>query len=450
VTSSVTAPETGRGGDRAVNPAVDALIQVATARFTNLGYLGPDGLLDVPLELDGVSGIRLQLPPGRALRLQAIGLDGPGATDMASIARVVASSREGDGPGAIDPAILFDIDRPAGPAIHTRVDQPAWAEVRFARRVALTRLRLRNVSDETAREARGLKVTATTRWRTRVIYNGSAELRDWRSLVARAKIETASDPERAALLHVLDLTVRGEYARAHQSLAHTVADEGDRRWFRVAVNRALLPARGLEWTVHGPTRPFRAWSPLEQEDYVRDSASIVEALQALTPDVCLGFGSVLAVVRDRALIPHDDDLDIIVGFEPAQAETLSDGLRLVEAHLRSLGYEVTGRFAAHRHVRRPGGKRVDVFVGLFEEDAVSWYPGARGGLTRSIVFPPRQAELLGVRCTIPAQPETYLERLYGEGWRVPDPHFNHDWNLSGYEDIAGTSAPASAGEPEAP
>jgi hypothetical protein len=110
-----------------------------------------------------------------------------------------------------------------------------------------------------------------------------------------------------------------------------------------------------------------------------------------------------------------------------------------------LGYEVSGEFATHRHVRRPGRKPVDVFVGIFEGDAIAWYPGARGGLTRQIVFPPVAAELLGVRCLIPAQPEVYLERLYGPGWRVPDPYFSHAWDRSAYADILGTPDASTAG-----
>jgi hypothetical protein len=112
-----------------------------------------------------------------------------------------------------------------------------------------------------------------------------------------------------------------------------------------------------------------------------------------------------------------------------------------------MGYEVTGGFAAHRHVRRPGRKRVDVFVGIFEGETVSWYPGARGRLTREIVFPPGTATLLGVTCTIPARPDVYLERLYGEGWRVPDPYFSHRWDLSAYADVAGAAASTVADAP---
>jgi hypothetical protein len=400
-----------------------------------------DPVEDLPLDVGRVLGVRLELPAGGILQLQSIGIEAEGISDLADVATVRVSSWQGDHQRSFSPAGLFDFDHPTGTLIHTDADRPPWVEVRFPRALTLTRLRLRNVPDEAARRARGLKVSMKTRWRSHVVYDGDSQGRAWHGLLTEARAGAGSDPETLALLDVLDLTVRGEYARAHTSLAAHVSDERHRRRFIAALNSALLPSRGLEWTAHGPKRPFRSWSDEERIDYVRDSAEVVEALRTLTPDVCFGFGSVLSVVRDKALIPHDDDLDVIVGFEPEAAATLSDGLRLIGEHLRPLGFEVTGPFHAHRHVRHPGRKRVDVFVGIFEGESISWYPGTRGGLTRAIVFPARTADLLGVPCWIPAQPEAYLERLYGEGWRTPDPYFKHDWNISAYADLTG--APAS-------
>ena len=427
-------PPAAQAADLPLDPTVNQLIRAA-ADFTDLGYLGPDGLLDLPLDGGRVLGLRIELPAGQILALQSIGIDAEGVPD---VAKVRASSWQGDREQAFEPARLFDIDHPTGTVIHTGADRPAWVEIRFSRPVAVSRIRLRNVSDETARRARGLKVTVKTRWRSRAVYDGEARRRAWLDLLGAAKAGVGADGETLALLDVLDLTVRGEYARAHTALAAYVPDERQRRQFVSALNDELLPARGLEWTAHGPKRPFRSWSDEERVDYVRDTADVVEALRSLTPDVCFGFGSVLAAVRDKALIPHDDDLDVIVGFEPEAAATLADGLKRIEEHLRPLGFEVTGPFVAHRHVRRPGRKRVDVFVGIFEGESISWYPGARGGLTRTIVFPPIPADLLGVPCWIPAKPETYLESLYGAGWRVPDPFFRHDWNSSAYADIKGS------------
>ena len=432
------------------DPTVSALIRAARTQFPDLGYLAPDGMLDLRVDLGRVRTLRLELPAGQSLRLQSVGIDAEGVDDIARMADVRASSLHRDGGQAVDPVRLFDFDRPTGTLIETAADHPAWLEVRFSRALTVTRIRARNVADETARWARGLKISAKGRWRTRLVYDGKAQLRAWRHVLARAKAAAGPDAETLALLDVLDLTVRGDYARAHKSLAARVADERQRRGFRAALNEGLLPLRGLEWTTHGPKRPFRLWSEAERADYVRDSAGVVEALRSLTPNVCFGFGSVLSVIRDGALIPHDDDLDIIIGFEANEAATLADALRLVEDHLRPFAFEVTGGFAAHRHVRRPGRKPVDVFVGVFEGESISWYPGARGKLTRAMVFPPTSADLLGVSCPIPAQPEVYLERLYGANWRVPDPYFSHAWDLSAYAEIAGGPTPRSAAGLAAP
>ncbi len=420
---------------------VDPLIEIAAAEFGPLGFLAPDGVLDLAIGMTGVQAVRIEALGGRPLRLQSIGID-TGAAEPVTF-RVSVTSGQGDPDETVDTRALLDFDRPTGTLIDTPAGHPGAVELGFAGPATIQRLRLRNANDAAIKGARGVRIFVKSRWRRRLVVDMDDLTRRWRTRLDRATTAAASDPDTLALLGVLDLTVRGDYGRAHRSLASKVQDPSRRLAFRAAVNRSLLPARGLEWTVHGPQRPFRSWSEAERIDYVQDSSGVVEALRSLTPDVCLGFGSVLAVVRDRALIPHDDDLDIIIGFTPELAPTLADGLRLVEAHLRPLGFIVSGPFAAHRHVRRPGRKHVDVFVGIFEGETISWYPGARGGLTRAIVFPPQPAELLGIGCSIPAQPEIYLERLYGPDWRIPDPYFSHAWDLSGYADIKGDANSAS-------
>ena len=426
------------------DPVVDALMRTAGKQFQGLGLSAPDGTLDLQVDIDGVRRVRLELPAGQVLQLQSLGIETP-EPDPPPVADVVVSSWEDGYREAFSAARLLDTARPAGTVVRTAERRPAWLEVEFARPITVRRLAVRNAADATPGAADGLRITVPGRWRERVIYDGVAQLREWRSALGRAAASAAADADGRALLDVLDLTVTGNYARAHTRLAKRVRSEDRRRHFRDEVNAVLLPSRGLEWTVHGPQRPFRSWTPEERIDYVRDSAEVVDAVAGLTPNVCFGFGSVLAVVRDRALIPHDDDIDIIVGFEPTEASTLSDALGLIERHLSPLGFNVTGSFAAHRHVRRPGRKRVDVFAGLFEGSSVSWYPAARGGLERAAVFPPRAAELLNVPVRIPAKPEIYLEQVYGEGWRIPDPFFRHPWDITAYADLAGGSNSGSRG-----
>jgi hypothetical protein len=208
--------------------------------------------------------------------------------------------------------------------------------------------------------------------------------------------------------------------------------------FQAVVNRRILFPRELEWTSHGVRRSFRFWTHQQQQDYLAFACEVVEALTALTDKVCFGFGSVLSVVRDHHLMQHDDDLDVLIGFEPEQAKTHAEGRRLVRDCLAAKGFKISGGMTAYQWITRPeGGPRLDVFIGVFEGDRISWYPGKRGALTRAMMFPPVDREFLGRQVPVPHEPETYLEEIYGPGWRRPDPHFRHSWEPGQYADIAG-------------
>ena len=413
------------------------LVDDLSRRFPELGYLGPGGVLRVPVDVGPVTRLRLELPR-QFLHVQSIGLVTADGSDAAEGAEVTASSWYGSYGDQFYPARLFDWDNPQGTVVHTEKDDPSWVEVRFARPVPLTEVLLRNVAKDTATRASRLKVSVRTRWRRHVLFDGGARHQQLRAAIDAYDLGSRG-PEVDALLPVIADIFRGAYPAARRQLEQAELDPDVVKAFRGVVNAHLLPSRERLWTIHGPTRSFRFWPPEEQSAYVRFSADVVEALREVTPHVSFGFGAVLSVVRDRALIPHDDDLDIIIGFEPHEASSLAEGLEVVTTALQQRGFSVRGNFSAHRQIgRNHRGKHVDVFVGLFEGDTISWYPGTRGALDRETMYPTTTAPLLGVDCRIPARPEVYLERLYGEGWRTPDPHFAHRWDRSSYADLTGT------------
>ena len=415
------------------------LVDDISHQFPELGYLGPGGVLRVPVDLGRVTRVRLELPK-QFLHLQSIGLVTADGSDASACADVTASSWY-DGYGEkFEAARLFDWDHPDGTTVHTEKDDLSWVEVRFAKPVQLSEIRLRNVDIATATRAQRLRVVVHTRWRRHVLFDGAARHKELRAAVAGHDLGEV-DPQVQALVPVLVDTFRGAYPAARKAVQDADLDPELVKAFRGVVNAELLPSRQLLWTIHGPTRSFRFWTPAEQSAYVQFAAEVAAALREVTPHVCFGFGAVLSVVRDRALIPHDDDLDIIIGFEPDEAASLADGLAIVTAALEERGFSVRGNYSAHRQIGRNNrGKHVDVFVGLFEGDAISWYPGTRGALDRDTIYPTTTAPLLGVECPIPARAETYLAALYGEGWHTPDPNFTHRWDRSSYADLAGSPA----------
>jgi hypothetical protein len=416
------------------------LVDDISRQFPELGYLGPGGVLRVPVDVGPVTRVRLELPK-QFLHLQSIALVTADGSDASAGATVTASSWYGRYAEQFDQAELFDWDHPHGTAVHTDKDDLSWVEVQLARPARLTEIRLRNVPNATATRAQRLRVVVRTRWRKHVVFDGGLRHKELRAAVAAHDLG-APDPEVEALVPVLVDTFRGAYPAARKALGDAELDPDLVKAFRGVVNAELLPSRQLLWTIHGPTRSFRFWSPAEQSAYVQFSADVAAALGEVTPHVSFGFGAVLSVVRDKALIPHDDDLDIIIGFEPSEAATLADGLAIVTEALEARGFSVRGNYSAHRQVgRNHRGKHVDVFVGLFEGDAISWYPGNRGALDRDTMYPVTTAPLLGVQCPIPAHPEKYLATLYGEGWHTPDPNFTHRWDRSAYADISGAKPP---------
>ncbi len=419
-------------------PVAD-LLDVATREFVNLAYLSAGGSLALDLPPGSIRGLRLEVPAPGELHLRGLEIEADGIADVTAIARLSASSLAGDA-GPVDMARLLSPDESRATVLRTGADGPAWVELRFSRPVDVRRVTLTNALAPDPKLARGLRVSVLGRFRRKTVYQRRAQMRAWRSRVADAlsAAEHTGDPDAATLVHVIDLVVRGEYQRSDRQLRSKVADKGRQRLFMQAANAGLLRVRRLEWTIHGPSRSFRWWTEAQKVAYLGEALEIAEALRGLTTNVCLGFGSVLAVVRDGALIPHDNDLDMLVAFEPSEAVSIADGMQRLERFLPPLGYEVVGTNYSHRYVRRPGNRSVDVFAGQFEGDAVSWFPGPRHGLTREILFPPTTRELMGLPCPIPADPEAYLERVYGADWRVPDPQFKHARNMAEFADIAGS------------
>jgi hypothetical protein len=334
---------------------------------------------------------------------------------------------------------IFDPDPAHGTALHTLGDEPPWCEIEFEEPVAVSQMVLRNLGEATSRRARGLRVLVrcgTDDWE--LVYDGGRSVAGLAAaFIARALPRNFSDGHHGAIDEVLAKALVGDYEAAATVLdGHPALDAASRRAVRSGVSTAVLARHELEWTIHGAQRSFRFWAEQELRDYVGTAVRLAADIATLTDKVCFGFGSVLGLVRDGGPIPHDDDIDLIVGFERSEAPSLAAALDLLQRHLEPLGYQVTGRHLAHRWVGRPGAKTIDVFAGIFEGDSIAWYPGRRGSLTRGLMFPVSTMPLLGHECPLPRDPVGYLEQVYGATWQVPDPGFAHRWERAEFADLA--------------
>jgi hypothetical protein len=418
------------------------LLRSATRAFPGFDVLQTAGVLDVSAPDIPVDRLRVEIPARQFLHLQSVGLRGRDGVDLADrVTRMTASGwHEGwtSNTGLpFDQAALLDFDSPSGTAVHTdRQDDPSWIELILAEPTLLSDVRVRNVGTRLASRVAGIRVLAGAQGSELVsLYDAAAELVQLESFL-RDEVDPESEPLLTDLIPTLLHVFSGHYGKSRRAfrMVRTNLSPNELRDFRSVVSTEILQPRSLEWTVHGPRRSFRFWSVEEKRRYIEFTVDVAEDLRGLTDNVAFGFGAVLAVVRDGDLIPHDDDLDLIVGFEPHEAQTLPQALELLESFLIQRGYVVGGDFFAHRHVHKPGFKKLDVFVGLFEGDTVSWFPGTRGALARDTMFPTSTGTILEVDVPLPADPSRYLETIYGPGWKTPDPGFTHSWSKRNFVD----------------
>lgn len=429
--------------ERALARFFDLLAGIRQTAFPDLFFRGHRSGNPLVLNLADivVRHIRLRLPE-HCLHLERIELLGgtpPGLQNLADDASISTSSVFPGTESLIAQRRVLS-DQPQSIGMHTLAQPGEWLMISLAQPQPLSVVRVHNRDDEWAWRAWGVVIELSLdgqRWTE--VYNHAARLQSLVTMVEQAALHTDGTPDELRLLRrcgsILAALARGDHANAIAVLDHPDLAAW-RAGIRHGFNTQLLAEHRRWWSGHGITRPFRFWSDAEVRVYLERALELLADLRALTPDVCFGFGFVLAYLRDGKMIPHDDDLDLVIAFDRATTATLTQGLAQVEAHLRSLGYSVQGDHFNHRWVFKPGWNAVDVFVGLREPDGISWFPSARRNLATDDVFPPMDVDLFGMPCPVPRNPVRYLDRTYGPRWREADVDFKHPWDRTQFADIA--------------
>lgn len=425
--------------DIAVSKWVEQAESLYESEFRDLSFLEDrNGKLIVPSTPYAWSFIRLELPHQQYLHLHSIDLrDADDKKIAGTDVGLSASSHFGRSLKLLRGRKVLDSGHAYHLGFHTLKDDRPWLQLSLSSPTRLGDITVRNRRETHAIRAKGITISASAdgvRWA--LLYDGNARLHEFRERAMQLGEEWLPGDDGIKVREMVINAMTCQYELARKQFSGASFPARMRKPVQTALNDIVLQQRELEWTSHGARRSFRFWSRQEKVEYIELAANLVHDLRGLSSDVCLGFGSVLSVVREKDLMAHDDDLDIVIAFPPEQARTLTDARRITKDYLVELGYQVSGNFFSHWHVRRQG-RKLDVFVGIHEQDGrIGWFPGKRRGLRHDEVFPATTGNLLGVACPIPADPERYLEVVYGPNWRSPDPGWRHDWSHASYLDIA--------------
>ena len=155
--------------------------------------------------------------------------------------------------------------------------------------------------------------------------------------------------------------------------------------------------------------------------------TLMSRLEAEGFQVFLNSGTLLGVTRDRALIGHDDDVDLAVVLDAADADEAARKWKAVTAWVKKndLWDKNAQRNPEILKLKRVGDVQIDLFPAWVQDGRAFVYPHTHGDLDADDVLPLRRCEVTGYK--VPRHPEKMLALNYGAGWQVPDPLFKFPW-----------------------
>ena len=154
---------------------------------------------------------------------------------------------------------------------------------------------------------------------------------------------------------------------------------------------------------------------------IDSAAAVLKEMKRVLDDAGVRFflrqGTCLGAIRDNALIPWDDDLDLgsVIGLHGLT----EDVVETMAAALRENGYIVELNRQDHGllMVLVKDSIRVEWCCFRVFGDSVYQYPAVRTPLR--LFTDLEEIEFLGQKFHVPSPPEEYLRRKYGEEWKTP-------------------------------
>jgi tetratricopeptide (TPR) repeat protein len=200
---------------------------------------------------------------------------------------------------------------------------------------------------------------------------------------------------------------------------------------RISVDNAHAdtPVATQQLNKKGSTRSIGSLDRSEVKEMMDQYSDLREFFEKrLGRTLFVTYGTLLGIVREGALLPHDDDIDlafISTGSTPQQVR--NDTAHVVQT-LAEAGFDIhvgrTIRALRNNAEHRPS-IQMDIQPCWFES-------GNFWGYNRPIKLSPHdmapfdELEFEGVKVAIPRRPEAFLQGHYGSTWLYPDIGFNYD------------------------
>ncbi|MGI8645482.1 MAG: hypothetical protein ACR2JD_04075, partial [Nocardioides sp.] len=183
------------------------------------------------------------------------------------------------------------------------------------------------------------------------------------------------------------------------------------------------------------------WGLLQRPFSGRDSRVIVQMVD-MTEEILevmrrecgvhgwIAFGTLLGALREGRVIGHDSDIDLAYVSAKATPAEMTLELYGIGRALRSHGMTVLDKSGSFITVVFPVPDNslasIDVYTCFYLGERLYETATVREVVPRSAIEPLTEVTFEGRLLPAPAEPERMLAVSYGDGWRVPDPSFQHE------------------------
>lgn len=148
---------------------------------------------------------------------------------------------------------------------------------------------------------------------------------------------------------------------------------------------------------------------------------ILELFKAIDIDIILIYGTLLGAIREKDLIEHDDDVDLII------PEHKKDIFINALHEFRTNGYELI-RNEGNLFSLEKDGQYIDIYIFIAMNNVLGdkYWLCNNLRISHEILNKTIDYELFGKTFKIPENWEQYLIEEYGSDWRTPKINYRND------------------------
>ena len=211
-------------------------------------------------------------------------------------------------------------------------------------------------------------------------------------------------------------------AQLLNSVAIVLKEKGE---LSAALEKFRDAIRALQTRRHTPPHRPKAYMDVK----VAHTALLAfkSAMASIGVPFFLAYGTLLGIVRDGDLLPHDKDMDVGLAWDVPRNELIKRlityGFSIPSTTLRATEADRAWQISV---VHVETGIAIDLF--FFKPDGrilLSGFNHAGQPLLWSFrAFGLQTIPFLGEQWAAPSPPEQFLEDIYGKNWRAPDIYFD--------------------------